>query len=118
MIQLYSHDAERRLSFYGAINPIDPDRQPMKKANTEMREGGRRLDLTRRIIQMLKLLQTGEPVYKQDLIHLFQVDRKTINRYIGCLMEFYDIQEEKDGRRTRYTMISEKVHTTRKRKRA
>ncbi len=90
----------------------------MKKANTEMREGGRRLDLTRRIIQMLKLLQTGEPVYKHELMTLFDVNHKTIQRYIYCLMEFYDIRKERDGVYTRYVMISEKVSLTKKRKRA
>lgn len=66
--------------------------------------GHHRLALTRRIAHTLKLLQSGETIYKSELMNAFEVNAKTIQRDMQALMEFFPIRKEQDGRQVRYVL--------------
>jgi DeoR/GlpR family transcriptional regulator of sugar metabolism len=69
--------------------------------------GHHRLALTRRIAHTLKLLQAGKAVYKSELMRVFGVDAKTIQRDMQALMEFFPIRKEQGGRQVRYVLDTE-----------
>jgi predicted DNA-binding transcriptional regulator YafY len=69
-----------------------------------MKEGNFRLALTRRIVHTIYLLQSGEPIFKAELMRAFDVDPKTIQRLMNVLAEFYPIRKERVGREVCFTL--------------